>query len=78
MTPYMGLYGRVLALLPPPTLSEADNENLLGAPGTIRHSLRLREIAVESMVQATAAIRAKRAMQTRSLSAGQVKDFKNA
>ena len=76
MSPYMALYGRVPALLPPPTMSEAENENILGAPGTIRHSLRLREIVTEAMVQATAAMRAQRAMQTRTLSAGQSREYK--
>jgi hypothetical protein len=75
-TPYNALYGRVPALLPGIDQNEAPNEATLSLPGTIRHTHRIREIAVRRMVEGTAKTRAHRAMQTRSLPAGHREYYK--
>ena len=75
-TPYNAVYGRVPKILPDINQPDAPNEGVLSSPGLIRHTFRLREIAVESMVQETAKVRAERALNTRSLPAGQREDYK--
>jgi hypothetical protein len=55
-SPYTGLYGRVPAPLSDfesPNVSQAIDDDAL-LPGTSKHSVRLREIAVAQMVSATA------------------------
>ena len=69
MTPYMAVYGRVPCMLPPIDIPDANNEGAL--PGTIRYTMRIREIAIETMVRCTARVRADRALSTRTLSTGQ-------
>ena len=45
-------------------------------PGTLRHCHRLREIAVQAMIQETAKVRAERAIHTRTLPPGQLEQYK--
>ena len=75
-TPYNALYGRVPNILPGIDQPDAMNEDRLNMPGTIRHTHRLREIAVSAMLDETAKVRAQRALQTRTLPAGQLEQFK--
>ena len=50
-TPYNAVYCRVPALLPGIDQGDADKEHTMGAlGGTIRHTHRLREIAVQQML----------------------------
>jgi hypothetical protein len=70
-TPYNAVYGRVPALLPGIDQAEAPNEQNLSMPGTIRHTHRIREISVQQMIEGAARAIIQRAMQTRSLLAGQ-------
>ena len=65
----MAVFGRVPALLPDvlPPQAEAN-------PRTSEAVQRVREIAIETMVQATAQTKTKRALQTRTLPAGQLVD----
>ena len=75
-TPYNAVYGRVPNILPDINQLDAENESGLSNPGTIRHAHRLREITVRHMVEATAQLRAERALGTRSLPAGQAADYR--
>ena len=68
-TPYNALYGRVPVLLP--DINAAPVDDVGSQPGTIRHSHRLREIAVARMVEGTARERIQRALNTRTLPAAQ-------
>jgi hypothetical protein len=63
-TPYNAVYGRVPHILPDINSFEEDASGTL--PGVIRHSHRLREIAVQQMVEGTARERINRAMRTRT------------
>ena len=69
-TPYQGLYGRVPNLLPDINAAALDGTGSL--PGTIRHSHRLREIAVQSIVEGTSRARIQRALRTPTLPAAQL------
>ena len=77
-TPYNAVYGRVPQLLPNlsayPEGPGRDNQGPLA--GIIRNSHRLREVAVQAMVQGTAAARIGEALRTRTLPAGQQRDYK--
>ena len=75
-TPYNAVYGRVPHLLPGLDQFEADNERELPNPGTIRHTHRLREIAIQSMIEETARKRAERALSSRTRPSGQREDYK--
>jgi hypothetical protein len=75
-TPYNAVYGRVPALLPSIDSPDAINEATLGHPGTIRYTHRLREISVQAMIEETAKLRASRALQTRTIPAGQLEQYK--
>ena len=75
-TPYNAVYGRVPHLLPGLDQFEAENERSLPNPGTIRHTHRLREIAVQCMIEETARKRAERALSSRTRPAGQREDYK--
>jgi hypothetical protein len=72
--PYVGLLGRqprLLSELETPTISaDADDEG--GEPGTSRHAVRLREIAVEAMVASVAKNRLSRAANTKTRRAGEL------
>ncbi|MAD34454.1 MAG: hypothetical protein CMJ88_11970, partial [Planctomycetes bacterium] len=79
-TPYNAVYGRVPRILPNlPNSVQYDavdgesSENIL--PGLIRHSHRLREIAVQRIVEATAAARVDEALNTQTRPAIQHFDF---
>ena len=76
MSPYNAVYGRVPPILPGIDQVDADNEDLLEHPGLIRHTYRLREIAVEAMIQETAKARAQRALTSRTRPAGQAQEYK--
>ena len=73
-TPYNAVYGRVPHMLPDLSCYpdvEKDNGTNRDAngdlPGTVRHSHRLREIAIQQMVSGTAAQRIGRVLGTRTL-----------
>ena len=68
-TPYNALYGRVPNILPDINAAPVDTEGDL--PGTIRHAQRLREVAVQRMIEGTAHERVGRALRTRTLPAAQ-------
>ena len=70
-TPYNALYGRVPLILPDLNQVDAPNEESLDHPGLIRHTFRLREIAVGAMIAETALHRAQRALNTRTIPAGE-------
>ena len=70
-TPYNALYGRVPLILPDLNQVDAPNEDSLEHPGLIRHTFRLREIAVGAMIAETALHRAQRALNTRTIPAGE-------
>lgn len=73
-TPYTGLLGRqprILSDFETPAVS-ADQDDEGGDVGSSRNSVRLREIAVESMVQALAQHRLKRANSTKTRRAGEL------
>ena len=63
-TPYNAVYGRVPNLLP--DINTATLDGIGALPGTIRHSSRLREIAIQKMVEQTACDRIDRASHTRT------------
>ena len=70
-TPYNAVYGRVPRILPNlPNSIQDDAVDGAGSdaplPGLIRHSHRLREIAVQRVVEATAAARVDRALNTQT------------
>jgi hypothetical protein len=67
-TPYNAVYGRVPHLLPDlPVYAQEPDSPQMPQPGILRNSHRLREIAIQNMVSATAAVRIGTAMGTRSL-----------
>ncbi len=70
-TPYNAVYGRVPALLP--GINQIDNPGEANAPspGLIRHTHRLREISIQSMVEGSARARLGRAMNTRTTPSSQ-------
>jgi len=70
-TPYNCVYGRVPHLLPSIDQFDADNEDTLEPIGSVRYTHRLREISVGAVLQETAKTRAQRALNTRTLPAGQ-------
>ena len=68
-TPYNAVYGRVPNILPDINAVALDGTGAL--PGTIRHSHRLREISVQTIVSGTAKQRLDRALATPTLPAAQ-------
>jgi hypothetical protein len=63
-TPYHAVYGRVPRVLPnclPPDTPDLDDEATRGMPGYDRHSHRVREVALQKMIQGTAEARVLRA-----------------
>jgi len=68
-TPYNGLYGRVPNVLP--DLNSATPEEFGGMPGTVRHTSRLREIAVAQIIEGSARARIERALHTPTIPAAQ-------
>ena len=78
-TPYNAVYGRVPRLLPDINQSNsddapADSDNV-SHPGLLRHTHRLREIAVQQMVEGTARARLGRALKTKTLAPGEVEEY---
>ena len=78
-TPYNAVYGRVPRLLPDINQPNAEDKPQDGDniefPGLLRNSHRLREIAVQAMVEGSARARLGRAAKTRSLPAGQAANY---
>jgi len=74
-TPYNAVYGRVPKILPDINCPDAEHEEDVPKPGLIRHVHRLREIAVQAMIDGTAKARLGRAMHTRTLPAGEREGF---
>ena len=70
-TPYNCVYGRVPHILPSIDQPDAINEGTLDPVGSVRYTHRLREISVAAVLQETAKTRAQRALNTRSIPAGQ-------
>ena len=65
------MYGRVPNILPDINCPDAENEGDAPSPGLIRHTHRLREVAVQSIIHRTARARLGRALATRTLPAGE-------
>ena len=78
-TPYNAVYGRVPKMLSDieqvPDSGTRDSESL-PYPGLLRHSHRLREIALQQMIEGTARARLGRALNTKTLPAGQIEGYK--
>ena len=70
-TPYNAVYGRVPHLLPNIHALEDKSTTNKSMPGLIRDSHRLRDIRVQSMIEGTAKSRLGRALNTRTLPAGE-------
>lgn len=67
-TPYNAVYCRVPQMLPDIKCTTLDGTGTM--PGTMRHSHRLREVAVQRMVEHTAPLRIQRALNTTTIVAG--------
>ena len=78
-TPYNAVYGRVPRLLPDVNQPNADDAPQDGDniefPGLLRNSHRLREIAIQSMVEGSARARLGRAANTKSLPSAQAANY---
>ena len=75
-TPYTAVFGRQPPLLPEaenPTVSQVDDTD---GGATARHIVRLREIAVQTMVEQTALQRIQRAANSKTLRAGEQLNLK--
>ena len=77
-TPYNAVYGRTPTLLP--SINALDDWTAdarhSDSPGTIRHTHRMREIAIQSIMQETAKVRISRALSTPTLEAGEREQYK--
>ena len=73
-SPYNALYGRVPNILPDINVA-GDVDETGSRPGLLRHSARLREIAVSRIVEGTAKARTDRMLKTRTLPAGQIEQY---
>ena len=75
-TPYNAVYGRVPRILP--GIDQVDNPNSATepAPGLVRHTHRLREVAVQAMIEGSARARLGRSTNTRTTMAAQQLDLK--
>ena len=74
-TPYNAVYGRVPHILPSVDQLVHRGEGNLPAPGLIRHTQRLREIAVQAMVEGTARERLLRSENTRTTAPAKALDL---
>ena len=74
-SPYAAVYGRVPQILPDINSFDMDPATTTFAP-TIRCAQRLREVAVQAIIQQTAYERAQRALSTRSVPAGELLGLK--
>ena len=76
-TPYNAVYGRCPPMLP--DLSRLDDwtadDRHADSDGTIRHTHRMREIAIQSIVQETARVRITRALSTPTQASGAREDY---
>ena len=67
-TPYNAVYGRVPSLLPNMNQTNANGElsdpESMPLPGVLRNSHRLREIAIQQMIEGTARAKLGRALRT--------------
>ena len=70
-SPYNAVYGRVPKILPDINCPDSELEHNVPAGGLIRHTNRLREIAVQSIVDGTAKARLGRALKTKTLPTGE-------
>ena len=70
-TPFNAVYGRSPKILPDINCPDASHEEDAPAPGLIRHTNRLREIAVQNIVDGTARARLGRALTTKTLPVGE-------
>ena len=75
-TPYNAVYGRVPHILPSIDQLVHPSEGSLPAPGLIQHTHRLREIAVQAMVEGTARERLLISGNTRTTIPAKAFDFK--
>ena len=69
-TPYNAVYGRCPPLLPEMEMPIDDAK-----PGTARHVRRMREISIQAMIEGTPKNRIERAMNTKTLTAGESHDY---
>ena len=70
-TPYNARFGRQPRMLPDITAMPNDT-----APGAGRHMHRMREVALQRMIESTAVARINRALRTNTTTAGEVLDYK--
>jgi len=75
-TPFNAVYGRSPKILPDINCPDATHEHDVPMPGLIRHTNRLREIAVQSIIDGTAKARLGRALSTRTLPAGEREGYR--
>ena len=79
-TPYNAVYGRVPKLLPDIDQPNSDDapvdSQAVPDPGLLRHTHRLREVAVQQMVEGTARARLGRALKTKTLAAGEAENYR--
>ena len=78
-TPYNAVYGRVPSLLPNMNQTNGNGEltdpESMPLPGVLRNSHRLREIAIQQMIEGTARARLGRALRTKSLAPGEAENY---
>ena len=78
-TPYNAVYGRVPNLLPNINQANGNGEltdpESLPLPGIMRNSHRLREIAIQQMIEGTARARLGRALNTKTLAPGEAANY---
>ena len=65
-TPYQAVLGMQPALLPQLALTDAPRDDA-NVPDIIRNRFRVREIALQSLIEGTAQTRVKRALETRTM-----------
>ena len=78
-TPYNAVYGRVPSLLPNMNQTNGNGElsgpESMPLPGVLRNSHRLREIAIQQMIEGTARARLGRTLRTKTLAPGEAAKY---
>ena len=74
-TPMQAVFGRQPAILPSMEQGDAVLDDDNGTPGLSRHTIRVREIAIENMLQVSAQQRVVRALRNKSRRAIQSEQF---
>ena len=78
-TPYNAAYGRVPRLLPNMNQTSGNGElsdpESMPLPGVLRNAHRLREIAIQQMIEGTARARLGRSLRTKSVAPGEAANY---